>query len=482
MKKKIFQTCLMVCGALAIVACSSNGDITDANTNKTDDSNNPTNVSLVVPVGCSKVYVVCNTANGKDTIPATINPVATVVSGRDVSSLTMASLTIYSKNKAQVDVLDDNKAVLVQNLYVPATTAVASRASGATATLPETATASTTSSEAYFTNYHSSGTAMFDDSWPNNPVVGSVDADYNDVVIDYDIQATAVNKAVTSDEYKANKYREAVKVVMHVRAIGGEYPNVAGLQLDGINTADLDSWKAELTIGNYNTDIPAGSLGSNVNVSGTHPIVTITNLGWLISSASHSATYINSKTKASQAYNTTTKDEKQYGGPEVAYINDLPEYYNVNRGYINAGGDLFTLTVTFTYKDRSTMSDAVGDKQLADMIAAVQNTELQNFFIRTRAGYEIHMKGYEPTAAYTNYAADAAKGTAMGSSKYSTSEGLVWAFKTPVGQRHVWEKESFAKAYTNFNSFVKSNGANNKDWYVYSHTNVPDDTKIVYKW
>jgi len=475
----LFFTCF-VCGVLALNSCSSDTGIAE---NTTKDEN-ATSVKLVVPTGCQSLVIKYIKSSGSvDSVTTAIKPVANVVSGRDVSSLTNVTLTINSQNNAYVDIYDNNKNLLAQNLYIAAvstTTSKSTRADDITAsvTLPEDAVAKYVTADGPFTFYHSSGVAMFDDSWPDTPVVGSVDADFNDVVIDYDIEA----KTVDAVQAPSETYRECIKVVMHVRAIGGTYPTGAGLLLEGFDSKYIDSYEKKITLGNYNVNIPSNSLSTTVDTSGDHPKILINNLGWLSSSTARSTYYTNSKTGASQLINTNVASADQvakYGTDKTGQ-----RYYNVNKGYINAGGDLFTITVTFYFKDRTSMSTTNSAAQLANMINTVTNTESQNFYMVTNKGYEIHMKGYQPTASYTAYSKDAASGNATmdSSTPYSTSDGLVWGFKTPVLTKHVWEKQSFYKAYVHYKDFLANKGTSYKDWYINNSTNVPDNTTIVCWW
>lgn len=483
MKLQTFLSCVTFVGALSMFGACSNDSVIEESTASTTTDNAPESVSLVVPAGSQYVNVVYRTQSGKKSIQTPIT-LSSDQSGIDASSMANATITICSPVATTVDVTDKDGNMLVENLFVPAVSNVAA-AKTANVTLPETAVVSTNDYRDLYTFYHSSGVAMFDDSWPEKAVAtgSSDDADFNDVILDYDIEGKVVNKI---KETPMQGWRECVKVVMHVRAIGGTYPRTAGLELEGLDLNDVDSTEAVMTLGNDNKEIPSGSLKYKIETTtDRHPVITINNLNWLISSASHTATYMNSKTGKSQVVNSTVRKDYQYDGK---YVNDLPQYYNVNRGYINDGGDLFTLTVVFHYKDRSKMKDPASPNQLKRMMNCVTKTTTQNFFIRTQQGYEIHMKGYNPTPFYTKYDTDI-KGNknaaVMGTSTYVTKDGHVWGFKVPVLQRHVWEKEAFAKAYKNFDEFLTSGGKKHIDWYNYVNNKGEeqcDDTKLVYKW
>lgn len=465
MKAKHLFICL---GALALYACASDQD--PVNPEPTPGSKT-TSVDLVVPVGCSSVRIDYPTLTGLKSVTANIAPETRAMAGRSISPITTTTLDIVSAVDTYVNIYgegaDGKPYLLVGNLPVAGGSSSTTRAGAVT--LPEDAVKQYVTTDGPFTFYHSSGVAMFDDSWPKTL---TNDGDFNDVVIDYDIEAKTVDAAAAPNEL----WRECIKVVMHVRATGGGYPDKAGLLLEGLDSRYIDSYEAKLTLGNWNRDIPAGSLSYTVNTSGAHPVITIDNIGWLICVPAHSATYINSKTGQSQVVNTDQRDP--------AYADDgKPKYYNVNPGYMNTGGDLFTLTVTFKGKVRSSMDKAEGDAMLANFIQAVTNTESQNFFIRTAdvwGGYEIHMKGYQPTPLYLSYQADRDQAAAIPmnmSTTYSSQEGYVWGFKTPVLTRHAWEKTPFHQAYPEYLNWVTSGGTASPDWY-----RRPAGSKIATWW
>ncbi len=470
---KVRQLLITALGALALYACSSDKEpvapvIEPENPVIEPVAGGPTSVELVVPVGCTSVRIDYPTASGVKSVTAPISPVAKATAGRSLSPITTTTLEINSAVDTRVSIYGEDATgkpyPLVENLAV-AGGAAATKAGGLT--LPEDAVQEYVTADGPFTFYHSSGVVMFDDGWPTSY---TADGDFNDLVVDYDIEAKTVDASAAPSQL----YRECLKVVMHLRAIGGGFPNHAGLMLEGLNTEFIESYEAKLTLGNWNEDVPAKGVKFNVDVTGEHPVLSLTNLNWMIQSGPTTATYINSKTGELQVINTPVKN------PDYA-DDTTPRYYNVNKAYMNTGGDLYTLTVIFKGKDRSTMEATEGDAQVAHYIKAVTDIESQNFFLRTtdiRGAYEIHMKGYEPTPGYTGYAMDVTKGIAMNSSTtYCAQAGYVWGFKTPVLTRHAWEKTSFYKAYPEYTGWVTSGGAANADWYKH-----PDGEKVVFWW
>ncbi|MEG1642847.1 MAG: LruC domain-containing protein [Bacteroidales bacterium] len=466
--KNLITACI---GALILSACSSENDLPLAGNGSSSSTtnNDKGNVEMVIPVGCRSVRIDYKTASGVKSMTVGVNPEAKEVKGRSVSPITNTSLEIVSPVNTYINIYDESGNLLVENKFIKAATnAVTTQSSnGNVIVMPEDAVNEYVTADGPFTYYHSSGVAMFDDSWPR---ATTGDGDFNDVVIDYDIEA----KIVDENAAPAEAYRECIKVVMHVRAIGGGASQRVGLILDGIlsDYIDKDASTCKLTIGNWNEDIPRRTLTADIDLSNPRPIININNIGWLIQSGAVNTTYINSKTGAPQVFNTRVLDP--------AYQDDgTSKFYNVNRGYINVGGDLFTVTATLVGK----YSAANGADYLAMQayfIKTVMDTESQNFFIKSlTSGYEIHMKGYMPTDEYyPYYSKDAKKGIPMDiKSTYCGADGSIWGFKVPVMTRHAWEKEAFKKAYPEFKSWQDSRGKIHSDWYKH-----PDITKIVCPW
>lgn len=459
--------------ALTLGACSSNDDMPEVNNNGGGTNTVQTgNVEMVVPVGNRSVRIDYMTAAGVKSLTAGINPEAKIVPGRSISPITNASLEVVSPVNTYINVYDEDGNLLIQNKFIPATAnAVATQSTqGSVLVMPEDAVSEYVTADGPYTSYHSSGVVMFDDSWPRG---NTGDGDFNDVVIDYDIEARTVDLNAVPDE----AYREQVKVVMHVRAIGGGAPSKVGLELERLLSEYIDSYECTLTLGNWNTDVPSKGLTASVDASGVRPIIYINNIGWLIQSGPKNTYYINSKTGESQPINTSTID------PAYEDVPGISQFYNVKRGYTNVGGDLFTVTVVFNGKPRSAFaSQADYEARRMHFIETVMETESQNFFIKTTevsGAYEIHLKGYLPTPDYAaRYTSDSASGVAKDDkTSYCGLDGSVWGFKVPVMTRHAWEKEPFNKAYPEFKAWQTSGGTANADWYKH-----PDLTRITCWW
>ena len=382
--------------------------------------------------------------------------------------------------------------------------------------LQEPATYVTTDGD--YTNYHSSGVVMFDDSWPNLPQVGvngSYIMDYNDMVVDYDIEAVTV-----ADELLATEgYREQVKVVLHIRALGSKSIYRVGMSLDNFNTEyvesvseykTLDSWQnehGELPEWARSTRFQENSIHYDA-VSGTEferntnrPAVEIGKLQafngeafmnntWPNGAGKHTYTYVGDHGSVVHVMNPALKvwegwpsaDESQYD-PALADVTE-PEtlasmqkfkFYNTVPGYVNVAGGLYTYTVIYHMKPRAEMGALEREAAKQNMIEAVMNNMAQNFFVVKKDFAPIGLKGYQPLDYKTKdnhvYANEYTKFYKQNSANlnadipYVGANGQVWAFKCPVLTRHTWERMYFSNAYPHYLEWVLSDGEESKDWY-----------------
>ena len=379
--------------------------------------------------------------------------------------------------------------------------------------LPEPKTYVTTDGD--YTMYHSSGVVMFDDSWPALPQVG-VDGkailDYNDMVVDYDIEAVTVSDARLASE----GWREQVKVVLHVRALGSKSIYRVGMSLDNFNTdyvqsvseyKTLDSWQ------NEHGELPAYARAQAFQensihydaVSGTEftrntnrPAVEIGQLQggfngtkWNAGAGKDVYVYKGEHGLVEEhVMNPALKMYAAWGGPhEEQYRDELkdvkePEtlasmqkytFYNTVPGYVNVTGGLYTYTVIYHMKPRADMDPVQREAAKQNMIEAVYNNMAQNFFVVKQDFAPIGLKGYQPLDYKTkdnrcyadkyqeffNKNADHLDADVT----YKASNGQVWAFKCPTLTRHTWERMYFSNAYPHFKEWVLSNGAEAQDWY-----------------
>lgn len=383
-----------------------------------------TDVNLALTYGIDKVYMKYPTSTGTKVIELTV-PAETV---------TKADPGSYTYFKYESD----------RYVTLPVS-------------LPEDAVKNYVTNDGGFTNYHSSGVAMFEDTWPSksnvdNIPVGELFGDFNDFVADYDLEST-IND--TADP--AQTWKEQLKVVMHVRAMGGGYPQRFGLLLEGFDKQYVDDSKTEVkvTLGNYKTDI-ADPLTASVVWQGNHPIIYINDLSKLID-------------KTSAAKNGLT-------------LGSVHKLYNTeNDANLNVAKGLFTITVIFKGADRSQLSASEADAQAANYKSAVINTRQQNFFLVTKQGkknYEIHMQNYAPTEAYAaSYSKDLndkAEGVVVAkdpNNTYTAADGNVWGFKVPTLTRHATEHTAFTVAYPMYKEWLQNRTASAADWYIIDNAN-----------
>lgn len=316
-----------------------------------------------------------------------------------------------------------------------------------------------------FTNYHSSGVVMFEDTWPsksNTDTVGlgingaSRFGDMNDFVVEYDLEATVNDAANPSQAWK-----EDLKVVMHVRAMGGQYTQQFGLLLEGLDKQYVDADNVEILVGMSSGAEAKDPLTATVEWQGSNPIIYINDLQKLV--------------------NQTSANKNDINISRV--INRSNYVYNVyNDAKLNVGRGLFTVTVTFRGKERSTVTAEERNAQIENFKNAVINTHSQNFFIRTKGSknnniYETHLAGYQPTEyfagnyeLYSTYAAEGNRVAKNPDVTYQASEdegNYVWGIKVPTITRHATEGTAFTTAYPQYLNWITSGKASEyAEWYL----------------
>lgn len=398
-----------------------------------------------------------------------------------------------------------------------------------TVQLPEPASYST--EDGVFTTYHSYGVVMFDDRWPNLPDVDYL-YDYNDVVVDYAIDAVTV----ADEALESEGWREKVKVTMHLRSLGGDDAIGVGVVLEGFNTDYVDYVEESKTLDSgghgelpvwTQTTLQENSIhydplprenNSYVTTNNLRPAVEIGRLQALNSvdgkstggrtSGNEVYQYTNNGITTDHVFNPARKqwdawktpDANQYdAGLDALYkeainkkLTDIQNFklYNTVPGYLNQTGGLYTYTVEYYIKPRYEMEPAERAACLANMVEAVVNTNKQNFYLVKKDRGAVGLKGYEPLDVpvkdfpqgykaktdqiISQYAANMDQST-----YYLASNGMVWGFKCPVLTRHAWELMPFAKAYPNYKAWVESKGATHADWYKDADVNT---TALVCEW
>lgn len=319
--------------------------------------------------------------------------------------------------------------------------------------LPEDAVAATSEKDAGFTFYHNTGVVMFEDEWPEI----ARDNDYNDVVMEYDLKVTECN----DDKLFANQgYKEGLLLTMDIRAVGGNYPTVVGLALSGLDKQFIDLEGIETRI------LRKAGQGKQEELTGGE-IVT-----------SSKGVLENTKYEGNNPYKLSVDTKTDNILIYLAGIRQLTDngkkFYQVRPDEIRVGLPMLRAEVRLHGKLRTSVSDNV--EQLEAYRSMITNTENQNFFIRTYLNREIHMRGYQPTYTYVEYADHAGEWTNE-SVKYSGANGFTWGMKLPAGTKHVQEKEDIRVAYPEYEKWVTSGGAENKDWYLH-----PDGEKVIEAW
>lgn len=143
-------------------------------------------------------------------------------------------------------------------------------------------------------------------------------------------------------------------------------------------------------------------------------------------------------------------------------------YYNTVPGTtLSKESELPTITCTIDNNNAYNADEYNAFKNTCD-----NPSSAFNFFLRNpNNNREIHLRGYEPTKLYTNYANEDPRH--KGISYYSNSN-LVWGIKVPAAIKHASERTDFTKAYKKFKNWVTTDGKNSKDWY-----NDPDPNSVI---
>lgn len=362
-----------------------------------------------------------------------------------------------------------------------------------TVNLPEPAPYVTSDQNQTF--YHSSGVVMFEDSWPTVNQGGVYDTDFDDVVIDYDFEAKTVADEILAEE----GYREQVKVVIHLRAVGSGYPYRVGVQMEGFDQQYVESIEEHFSLDSWQNphgELPAFTVNTIQHMSGHYetdplnPVVEIAHIHTMNQQragqgADAEYDYINGDFTNHTVFNLTygfkPMDESQYDPalktatlPTALSQIQKQHYYNVIPGYINVAGGLVTYTVIYHMKPRIDMTPEQRELAKQNMINAVVNTTSQNFYIIADGNFTpVGLKGYDPVLIHPEsvnaFNNKLQKGIAAGNitadQPYAGLNGAVWGFKCPTLTRHIWNKLYFSQAYPHYEEWVQSNGAAHANWY-----------------
>lgn len=498
MRYFINTICAIAAASMAVVMGSScsKDDLKGGKDAKTTEY--AFSAEVTVPQGTKTLYVEYTDANGeKQTTTVAVTPELVTPDGaKDVEPFGKVSLTVTSAVQTVADVyymINDKKVALLDNITVcekAATKAV----TASTAQLTEPKEYKT--SDLGYTCYHSSGAVFFEDIWPRSTRNhdGKYDTDFNDLILDYDVEAVVVPEELLASE----GWREQIKVVLHLRGTSGTETDKAGVILEGFNTAEFvdyitdhrtfDSWQnphGELPDWTINTlqaksvhnetvalrpIVEFGSVYSTKekNGAGNEEYLRINDNGSTFTtvlnpnvnkywSAPKTEQYSPDLADLYKQYNYTTLEKTQKTG-----------YYNVVPGYVNVSGGLYTYTVIYHMKNRSGMTAEQKKKVVDNMIDAVYNTYNQNFYIVLKDGTPVGLPGYEPYDAYVakyNEVVSANASKLDANIPYKSKDGLVWAFKCPTLTRHMWNKLPFGAAYPHYLEWIDSKGTVYADWY-----------------
>jgi len=346
------------------------------------------------------------------------------------------------------------------------------------------------------TFYHSSGVVMFEDSWPAANQGGTYDTDFNDVVVDYDFEA----KTVADSLLESEGYREQVKVVLHLRAMGGYSPNRVGVRIEGFDQTYVESIEEHFSLDSWQNphgELPAFTVGTIQQNSGHYeddplnPVVEMSHI-WTMNKeqagvgADAEYTYINGSFENHTVFNLTygfkgTEPDRTQYDPALETA-QLPysftalqgqKFYNSIPGFVNVAGGLITYTVIYHMKPRIDMTPEQRELAKQNMINAVVNTTSQNFYIINGDWTPVGLKGYDPVLIHPNSSAKyneklqqgIAAGTLDASVPYSGTDGAVWGVKCPTLSRHVWDKLYFSHAYPHYEDWLNSGSTQYTDWY-----------------
>lgn len=264
-------------------------------------------------------------------------------------------------------------------------------------------------------------TLMMEDNWP-----ATGDYDFNDFVIGYRTQATFFDgHGGSKEDYE----QDGLEIKITFRAMGGYLPYRLGLQLDKTHARYIDDVieiegndLVKMELQNPGEDAPA--------------IFIFT------------------------------------GTEQLRKRNNGGTFYNTEPDHAIANNDL----VTIKYRLKI---NCFKNLEKTQALWAAATSENQNFFLQKEknGGREIHLRGYEPTAYYSNSYAGEAGGNMRTDIKYCSTDNFVWGIKIPVAIPHPIEKIDIMQVYSKFRSWITepnhsdpSSPDFNENWFKYYDT------------
>lgn len=388
-------------------------------------------LALNVPADCEKVYMKYNTVSGSEA----------------TKEFALSPATRSADNQKVGFNFETNRVASV------------------TLALPEDAVKPTDETDEGYLFYHNTGVVMFEDGWPTQHALW-YDEDFNDVVFEYDLKVTECHDQQQMD---AQGGKEELLLTLDVRAVGGIYPTMLGVVLDGLKSEYVDRITASLVL--------KGGQGTMTELAkkelSTEKEVIIENKNW----------NWNNDTRTEPRFAKLTVNKVQEEGTviELDGLSTLKDnnddMFQVVPGKVKEGLPMLRAEIRLIGAEGLTGTARVA--QLAAFRELILDTNRQNFFIKVGDGKEIHMKGYEPTSAYKDaYDKELQDNSTLDANVYySNNNGSTWGIKLPVGTRHACEFVPFKEAYPKFLNWVNANGASNKDWYL-----TFDDEKTIRYW
>lgn len=381
-------------------------------------------LTLNVPAACEKVYMKYNTVSGTEaTKEFALSPVSRGVdqsTGFNFETNRLASVTLA---------------------------------------LPEDAVQPTNETDEGYLFYHNTGVVMFEDGWPTQ-LDSWYDEDFNDVVFEYDLKVTECHSQQMMETVGG---KEELLLTLDVRAVGGIYPTVLGVVLDGLKSEYVDQITASLVLKGGQgmiTDLAKKEKSTDSKV--------VIDKYWNWSN----------DTRTEARYAKLIVDKAQEDGTVItldgltSLRDNNDDMFQVTPEKVRAGLAMLRAEVRLIGKEG--LTGAEREAQLAAFRELILDTNRQNFFIKVSGGKEIHMKGYAPTSAYkAEYEALVGSDATV---YYSNDKGSTWGVKLPVGTRHAYEHVPFREAYPDFTKWVDSKGASNQKWYE----NFVDEKTVRY--
>lgn len=251
------------------------------------------------------------------------------------------------------------------------------------------------------------GTLMFEDNWPARG-----DFDFNDVVIDYNL-----NRVTNA----ANQVIEATATFV-LRATGAGYRNGFGFTFDGLASNRVVS-----------------VTGSNLNQSSIH---NLTPAG--VEANQSDATFI----VFGNAYGVLTHPGNSVGiNTQISAAFVQPVTLSITISFVNGQGQFIGQPVTMEEVSLSTFNPFI--------------------IVNQQRGVEVHLPGKRPTslADVSLFNTRDDRSNLQSNQTYRTATNLPWALQAPQSIPYPQEKEDILGGYMKLAEWAQSNGVLFVNWY-----------------